>query len=427
VNEKGERVHDEQLNRLTVIASESYKDFAAALQTEYERDFDIKFGRIERQAFAKLLRPAEGGEDVAIGQDVSIKIWSFLQTEGYLDTLGDIQSKFEPNNLLFRLELPEEFEDLRAPILDEMRRYVFADRIGNADAKRDVHFNKQVHLREDFRELWSRISQKTRYRVQFETAELIARAVNRLKAMERINPLTLVATRVDVDFTRAGIKADRLLENETQLLQGPTVLPDIIAYLQKESELTRHTLVTILKGSNRIGEFRINPQQFMAAAAREIGYAMHDLMLEGIQYEKIAGEFWEMKRIEDDAEKGISRYLKKLYEVQNRAKALFDAIEFESEVEKRFAQDLDANENVKLFVKLPSWFKIETPIGAYNPDWAFVTERDERLYFVRETKSSLDSQDRRTKENQKILCGRRHFEVLGTDFDVVTSLAQVKF
>jgi type III restriction enzyme len=427
VNENGERVHDEQLNRLTVIASESYKDFAAALQTEYERDFDIKFGRIERQAFAKLVRATGYGEEVAIGQDVSVNIWNALQAAGYINAAGDIQSKFEPNNLLFRLELPEEFEDLRAPVLDEMRRYVFADRIGNADAKRDVHFNKQVHLREDFRELWARISQKTRYRVEFETADLIDRAVNRLKAMERINPLTLTATRVDVDFTRAGIQAGRLLENDTQLLQGPTVVPDIIAYLQKETELTRHTLVAILKASNRIGEFRINPQQFMAAAAREVSYAMHDLMLEGIQYEKIADEFWEMKRIEEDAEKGISRYLKNLYEVKDRSKALFDSIEFESEVERQFAQDLDSNENVKLFVKLPGWFKIETPIGAYNPDWAFVTERDERLYLVRETKSTLDSQDRRTKENQKILCGRRHFEVLGTDFDVVTNLAQVKF
>jgi len=78
-------------------------------------------------------------------------------------------------------------------------------------------------------------------------------------------------------------------------------------------------------------------------------------------------------------------------------------------------------------VKLPRWFKIDTPIGDYNPDWAFVTERDEKLYFVRETKSTLDSEERRTKENQKIDCGRRHFGVLGTDFDVVTSLSEVKF
>ena len=84
------------------------------------------------------------------------------------------------------------------------------------------------------------------------------------------------------------------------------------------------------------------------------------------------------------------------------------------------------NENVKLFVKLPSWFKIDTPIGPYNPDWAFVTEREERLYFVLETKSTLDSEELRTNENQKIACGRKHFKTIGIDYDVVTSLAEVR-
>lgn len=427
VNQDGERVHDEHLNRLTVIASEGYEDFAAALQTEYEQDFGIKFGRIERQAFSKLVRPAEDGQEKPIGQDASARIWKALETRGYLDANGDIQASFDPDNVLFRLEIDEEFEDLRSAIVDEMRKYLFKNRIANAHKKRDVAFNKQVHLREDFRELWERIGQKTRYRVHFETSELVETAVNRLKAMERIKPLMLSSTRVDVEFTRAGVSADRKLEEKSQVLEGPRVLPDIIAFLQKETELTRHTLITILRDAGRIGEFRQNPQQFMALVAREIGYAMHDLMLEGIQYEKIAGEFWEMQRIEEDAEKGISRYLKNLYEVQNREKTLFDAIEFESEVEKRFAFDLDNNEHVKLFVKLPSWFKIDTPIGPYNPDWAFITEREEKLYFVRETKSTLDSEERRTNENQKILCGKRHFETIGVDFDVVTSLAEVPF
>ena len=163
----------------------------------------------------------------------------------------------------------------------------------------------------------------------------------------------------------------------------------------------------------------------MATVAKEISRALHDLMLEGIQYERVADHSWEMSRIEQDAEKGIVRYLSNLYEVQNREKTLFDAIEYDSEVERQFARDLDSNENVRLFVKLPSWFKIDTPIGPYNPDWAFVTDRDEKLYFVRETKETLDSEDRRTKENQKIVCGRRHFETLGVDYDVVTSLAEV--
>ena len=427
VNQDGDRVHDEHLNRLTVIANEGYEDFAAALQTEYEQDFGMKFGRIERQAFSKLVRATEGGEEKPIGQETSARIWRDLEARGYLDASGDLQGSFDPDNVLFRLEIDEEFEDLRAVVVDEMRKYLFKNRIANAHQKRDVAFNKQVHLREDFRELWERISQKTRYRVHFETSDLIKKAVKRLKAMDNIKPLTLSSTRVDVEFTPAGVSADRKLEEKTQVIEGQRVLPDIIAFLQKETELTRHTLITILRESGRIGEFRQNPQQFMALVAREIGYAMHDLMLEGIQYEKLAGEFWSMQRIEEDVEKGISRYLKNLYEVQNHEKTLFDAIEFDSEVEKRFAADLDNNEHVKIFVKLPSWFKIDTPVGPYNPDWAFITEHEEKLYFVRETKSTLDSEERRNKENQKVECGRRHFDVIGMNFDVVTSLAEVAF
>ncbi len=124
-------------------------------------------------------------------------------------------------------------------------------------------------------------------------------------------------------------------------------------------------------------------------------------MLERIKYEKVAGTYWEQSRIEQDAEEGIVRYLSNLYEVQNKNKSLFDAVEYESEVEKQFARDLDNNENVKLFVKLPSWFKIDTPIGSYNPDWGFVTERKEKLYFVRETKSTVDSEERRIKETKR--------------------------
>ena len=234
-------------------------------------------------------------------------------------------------------------------------------------------------------------------------------------------------SRRDIEITEAGVAADRELETRIREVGPVKVLPDILAYLQKETELTRHTLVEILKESGRICEFKVNPQVFMATVAKAISRALRELMLEGIQYEKVPGQHWEMSRIEPDGGKGIVRYLSNLYEVQNKDKALFDAIEYESEVEKQFAMDLDNNENVRLFVKLPNWFKIDTPIGPYNPDWAFVTEREKKLYFVRETKSTPESEERRSKENQKIACGHKHFETIGVDYDVVTSLREVNF
>ena len=425
VNETGERVHDETVNRLTVIANESYEEFARSLQTEFEEDFGIQFGKVEKIAFAKLVRRADDGTETEIGQDQSAKIWSELVANGYLNAAGDILDKFDPKNPHFELKVSDAFADLAPEIADEINRKVFKNRIVNARDRRELKFRKEVHLSEDFQVLWEKIKQRTRYRVTFETADLIARALARIKQIEQIRAPRVSTTVVEVEISDAGVSADKQIANRVRDVEPVKVLPDILAFLQKETELTRHTLAEILKRSGRLPEFSINPQAFMAAVAREISRALHDLMLEGLKYEKVAGACWEQSRIEQDAEEGIVRYLSNLYEVQNREKSLFDAVVYEFEVEKQFARDLDNSENVKLFVKLPSWFKIDTPIGQYNPDWAFVTEREEKLYFVRETKSTLDSEERRTKENQKIACGRKHFDTLGVDFDVVTSLAEV--
>ena len=427
VNAAGERVHDETVNRLTVIANESYEDFARTLQTEFEEDFGIQFGKVEKIAFARLMRRTADGTETEIGQDASIRIWGELVENGYLTPLGEICETFDPKNPHFALRLSAAFTDLKAAITDEINRKIFKNRIVNARDRRELKFRKEVQLSPEFQALWERIRQRTRYRVTFETPDLIRRALARIEQIEPITAPRVATTVVEVDITDAGVSADRQIATRVREVEPVKVLPDILAFLQKETELTRHTLARILKESGRLGDFRINPQQFMVAVARELSRALHDLMLEGIKYEKVTGAYWEQARIEQEAEKGIVRYLNSLYEVQNPEKSLFDAIEYESEVEKQFARDLDSNESVRLFVKLPPWFTVDTPIGSYNPDWAFVTEREERLYFVRETKSTLDSEERRTKENQKIACARRHFSSLGVDYDVVTSLAEVNF
>ncbi|MBZ9944493.1 DEAD/DEAH box helicase family protein [Mesorhizobium sp. BR1-1-13] len=427
VNADGERVHDETVNRLTVIANESYEDFARTLQTEFEEDFGIKFGRVEKIAFAKLIQRAPDGSENALGQDASVKLWGELVAKGYLNSTGDILAKFDPKNPHFKLDVSNEFAALAPEIIDEVNRKLFKNRIVNAREEHTLKFRKEVQLSPEFQALWEKIKHRTRYRVTFETADLIDRALARIKQIEPIKAARVATTVVEVEITDAGVSADKQISSRVRETEQVKILPDILTFLQKETELTRHTLAEILKRSGRLPEFKINPQAFMAAVAKEISRALHDLMLEGIKYEKVVGQHWEMSRIEQEAEEGIVRYLGNLYEVQNREKALFDAIVYDSEVERQFARDLDHNENVKLFVKLPSWFKIDTPIGTYNPDWAFVTERDEKLYFVRETKSTLDSEERRTKENQKIACGRRHFASIGVDFSVVTSLAEVSF
>ncbi len=420
VNQEGVRVFDDNINKLTVIASESFEEYARGLQEDIERDTGVRFGRIEKIAFARLLDTAT---DQPIGQEASENIWKVLVERGYLDEAGDLTSKFVPEEKGFKLELPPELAPLRAAITDEMKRYIFKNRVVNARERHTLKYNKRVELNEDFKELWQRINRKTRYCVEFETKDLIDRAVNKIRKMDTIQPVRILIDKTEVDINEAGVEGGVVRETRTEYVTRSSPLPDILSFLQRETELTRGTLVEILKTSGRLKEFAINPQSFMTETARLINRALHEMVVDGIKYEQLEGQVYEMRLFE---ERGIEEYLARLYEVQSKDdRTPYDYVPFDSEVEREVAEKLDSSENVKFFCKLPRWFVVPTPLGNYNPDWAVVTENDEKLYLVRETKSTHDRDKRRETENRKIDCGQAHFNALGVNFKVATDLHEV--
>lgn len=426
VNTDGDRVKDQSVNRLVVVSNEDYENFARTLQSEYESEGGIKFGEVARDAFAKMVRVVDD-EETPLGIDGSNDVWEALRKQGYIDAKGVVDTdNFRPDDLLFEFELPDH-EDIAKAVKDELRRYLISRHVRPTRDKRTLSFRKQVHMGEDFKKLWDRISQKTRYRVEFSTKELIDKAVERIKAMDRIQPLVISAQKVAVSVEHSGVAPSQVLDRKVSTSRRTGKLPDILGQLQRETELTRSTLAEILKQCGKLDEFIGNPQTFILHAAREIQNALHDLMISGIQYEKIDGAHYEMARFEQEAEKGITRYLNRLYEVQNKDRSLYDFVEYDSETERDFAAALDVNEHVKFFCKLPSWFVVDTPVGPYNPDWAFVTERHDKLFFIRETKSTLERGKRRQQENQKTDCGKKHFDTLGEDYAVVTKLTEVEF
>ena len=423
VNQEGVRVFDDNINRLTVIAGESFEEYARGLQEDIEKDLggDFKFGRIQEIAFARLF---DKTTDRPIGQEASEKIWKELVSAGYLDGAGDITAKFVPEKEGFRLELPVELEPLRSAITDEMKRYIFKNRVVNARERRTLKYNKRIELNENFEALWKRINKKTRYSVEFETNTLIARSVDKIKRMEKIQPVRILMDKTAVDINEAGVESGKVLESRTEFVKGPMLLPDILAFLQRETELTRKTLVEILKQSGRLREFAVNPQTFMTETGRLINRALHEMVVDGIKYEKIEGQVYEMRLFEEEE---IETYLNRLYEVRSKEKTPYNFIEIDSDstVEKEVAEKLDSDESVKFFCKLPRWFVVPTPLGNYNPDWAVVAENDEKLYLVRETKSTHDRDARRETENRKIDCGRAHFDALGVNFAVATNIHEV--
>lgn len=435
VDANGDRVYDAQVNRLTVVASESFEEYAKNLQTEMEKDIGggFKFGRVPAIAFAPLSLDGTG----SLGQEKSKQLWQALKAEGYLDSKGEITGKFQPDDLHFQLHVPPAYQPLESDIVDKLRSFMFAGRIKDSRQRTPVTYNKRVELNPDFKALWDKISQKTRYAIAFDTQQLIDLASHKLQTMPHIAPVSLLVEHTQARVTQAGVGAERQIRTpKARYVTSHTELPDLLGALQVQTELTRSTLLAIIKRfattSGRLGEFKGNPQGFITEASKQIHKALDELLVDGIRYEKLAGEHYKMELFDEPE---LEAYLDRVYHVQHaedgsHAQTPYDYIECDSHIERQTAYALDGAENVRFFCKLPRWFKIPTPVGDYNPDWAVVLESErednKKVYLIRETKSTHDSDRRRLEENLKILCGEAHFKALdGVGYGVAISAVEV--
>ncbi|KEA62577.1 Type III restriction enzyme, res subunit:DEAD/DEAH box helicase, N-terminal [Marinobacterium lacunae] len=427
VDSNGDRIHDPAVNRLTVVASESFEQYAKELQTEMEKDIGggFKFGRVPSIAFASLQLEGEA----PLGQERSKQLWHLLKDVGYLDAKGDITAMFQPDDLLFKLQVPDEYAPLEQDIVERLRSFMFAGRIQDNRKRVQVAYNKRVELNPDFEALWQRISQKTRYSIAFDTRQLIDLASHKLQTMPPVKAVALTIEQTQATLTDAGVGAERKIQiPKTRYIHSHETLPDLLGILQEQTELTRATLFEIIKRCNRLQEFKDNPQGFITAASQEIHKALSELLVDGIKYQKLDGEQYKMELFNEPE---LEAYLERAYQVQHgevggQIQTPYDYIEYDSIIELKTAQALDGAENVKFYCKLPRWFKIPTPVGDYNPDWAVVLEDDKKVYLIRETKTTHDADKRRKEENLKIQCGEAHFKALGgVDYAVATSVAEV--
>ena len=341
VREDGTRSFDHTINRLTVVANESYDDFARKLQTEIEEECGVEF-------------------------------------EG---------------------------------------------RIAHKRERRKAMLVPGWRMNPEFQELWRRIQHRTRYSVVYSTEELVAKASAAMQAMAEVATPKLMAVRSRLRITDEGITGELLAAKQMEMEEASSkMIPDLLSYLQRDTELTRMTLAEILIQSGRLDDVTINPQQFLDLASSAIKQTLHQMIVDGIKYEKVNGSVYEMMLFE---EREVEGYASRMVNVNN---GLYDCVEVESEVEREFAEAMSGRQDIKLIIKLPDWFQIETPIGTYNPDWAIVKQpigEDAKLYLVRETKSTKDRRKLRQSEWDKIRCGKAHFETFNIDFEHITGADQV--
>jgi type III restriction enzyme len=421
VDRNGQRVFDESVNKLLVMANESYEDFARALQTEYEEDCGVTFGKVPLTAIAKLSRVVDGGEQ-PIGRETAGLIKDALVKQKMLDADGRIQAAFDPKRPGFKIDLPEGQGDLAPAVIDLLASYQIERHIRKDQDEGPNRLKKEVQVSPEFKALWDRIKPKTMYRVEFNTETLVLRAVDAVKRMEKIEAPKIRVSIGQLEVKRGGIAATAMSVAEERVSAGSYPSPDILAYLQNETELTRSTLVRILRESGRLGEFFTDPQRFMDAVVNILKYELHRLLVDGIKYERIGGggpeTEWEMMLFKNEE---LVSYLTAL-QVNH---SLYEYVVYDSEVEREFARKLDQRLDIKLFVKLPSWFEIDTPVGKYNPDWAILKHDGQAMYLVRETKGTKDFLKLRTSEADKVRCGQRHFEAIGVPFAVAVTADEV--
>ena len=414
VNKDGERVAEASVAQLTVIANESYREFADSLQKEYKNS-GVSIGVVRKEEFSKI-NLIDTLESEKLGYNDSLKIWDFLNRAGFIDESGRVLPTFAPSNLGFSLNLPEEYKQYEGEITTIIGNCKVERFVKQARNRRTRTLNKQLLNDPVFEEFWHKISRRTTYRVQVDRQKIIDESVRAIKREEYIEPLRIQVTRSGVKVLRGGTRGEELGVRSAELT-GSYDLPDIIKELQEATSLTRKTLVDILIQSDRLQEFIHNPNDFIQMVKRNILNILASSVIDGIQYQEIGGSIYELRELQKDGLEEKARFIDQMYEVKNQQKSVFDYVVYDSDPELKFAELLDSREDIKMFVKLPDKFKIPTPVGDYNPDWAIVKHEDgqERIYMIRETKSTQQESLLRFTESAKIRAAKKHFEAIGID------------
>jgi type III restriction enzyme len=415
VNQKGERLRGFDVNTLTVVATESYEAFAENLQKEIERDTGIRFGIVEKHQFAAIPVQNEDGSAAMLGFEESVAIYYWLQGEGFIDAKGKVQDKLRTAIKDGTLALPAVHAAHLPQVKEVLRKIAGRLDIKNADDRLTVKTRQAVLHSAEFQALWERIKHKTTYRVHFDNDKLIEDCAKAIAGGPPIPKARVTIRKADLAIGQGGVLAtETSTSGAVTIDEGDIVLPDVLTELQDRSQLTRRSLVTILTDSGRLADFKRNPSAFIDLAAEIVNRTKRLAIVDGIKYQRIGNDhFYAQELFEQEELKG---YLNNM--LKDAQKSVFEHVIYDSGgVERTFAEQLEKNDAVKVYAKLPSWFKVPTPLGTYNPDWAVLVQIDgqERLYFVVETKGSLFTDDLRDHEAAKIACGEAHFKALAVD------------
>ena len=439
VNQNGDRIDApgivHQVNVLTVVANESYKDFVAGLQKDISESLSER-PRLANEDYFKGKTLATAGGNVEVTPQMARQIYKYLLKNDYTDADDHIASAYHEAKKNGELAaLPPEltayaeqivalidsvFSDAQLPALDDERKI----RVNPLNA----NFEKR-----EFKELWTRINRKAAYTVHFDSQELVGKCVTALEKDLRVSPMqyTVVSGQQIDTATPEGLKqgaAFEVTESRTDLHRASVhsaVRYDLIGRLAEDTQLTRSTVAGVLRGLNKavFAQYRTNPEDFIQKAARLINEQKATVIVEHIAYDPTEDchqlDIFTQEKARDDFGKAVKAQ-----------RHIYDYVFTDAKNERDFVKELDVSAEVVVYAKLPRGFFIPTPVGNYNPDWAiaFQEGKVKHVYFVAETKGSMSSMDLRKIEQSKIDCARVFFARITSDqvkYDVVDSYSKL--
>ena len=364
-------------------------------------------------------------EEKTVSYDDAAELMTHFEQKGYISKSGKIKDTMKNALLTGTLDLPKKFEAARARLENIVSKADNKVSVRDASKEVIVRLNKQAMLSPEFMELWSRIKHKTAYRVQIDTNKLIENCVKELKEMPEIPRARLVSRTAGFDIQNSGVTYTEREFRTEDLKDTYDSLPYILGIISEETLIKKATVARIIIESGRAADFLNNPQSFMEQCLEIIRHNRHALAIDGIKYVKLDGREYYAQEIFDSTEL-VANLDRNAVAVNH---SVYDHIIYDSStIEKPFALALDNDPDVKMFFKIPDRFKVETPIGTYNPDWAVLWEKngEEKLYFILETKGTTNMFDLRKPEQLKIHCGTEHFKALGTEMYVAKNWGDFK-
>ena len=422
VNQDGIRIKDPEVNKLTIITTESHQDFVDGLQKEYGNEFK----KIERNTFVNI-------EGLEITREESDLIFDMLIKEGMLDkdTHQIKENSYNEEIFLKILEkkIPGRFNDEQKQILvNYMKKKI---PVKDASKKKQINkLKKEILYSPEFQALWEKIKFKTIYKVKFDTDDFIKKTQtsikNEIKIQDGNKKITIVDTKAKVDINRDGIETvdeKYIGKKEYEVSTHEEEIPDFVGEIEENTHLTKRTIAKILNDKQIINFIKnSNYDNVIKVLIKKIQENKLELMVKGIEYSKVENDYYELSQFEGEVEiavyenefdtddkNKVDSFVK--VSKENYEKYPYEFVQTDSIVEVDFAKDSLSSKNIKRFIKLPkSWFQISTPLGSYTPDWALYN--DDSLVFVAETKGSTDTSNLRQIEQQKISCAEKHFDHL---------------